>query len=85
MWRCICRTATPSSPATPWSRSPPPYTALTGPRVVAGAATADEKQAINSLDAIEATDATHVLPGHGDPWGRGVGRAVAAARRNGMA
>ena len=43
-----------------------PYTALTGPRVVAGAATADASQALNSLEAIGATDARHVLPGHGD-------------------
>ncbi len=62
-----------------------PYTALTGPRIVAGAATADERQALASLDVIEATGAKNVLPGHGDPWDRGVGRAVASARRNGMA
>lgn len=62
-----------------------PYTALAGPRVVAGAATADEQQALASLDAIADTDAQHVLPGHGDPWGRGAARAAEAARRNGMA
>lgn len=62
-----------------------PYTALTGPRVVAGAATADASQALNSLEAIGATKARHVLPGHGDPWNRGAARAAAVARRNGMA
>lgn len=62
-----------------------PYTALTGPRLVAGAATADASQALNSLDAIAATEAHHVLPGHGDPWDRGATRAVEVARSNGMA
>lgn len=62
-----------------------PYTALRGPRLVAGAATADEDRALASLDTIAATGARHVLPGHGNPWSRGAGRAVQAARRNGMA
>ncbi|AGF73777.1 MBL fold metallo-hydrolase [Corynebacterium halotolerans] len=62
-----------------------PYTAFTGPRLVAGAATADEAQALSSLDAIAATEARNVLPGHGNPWTRGAGRAVEVARRNGMA
>ncbi|NMB23311.1 MAG: MBL fold metallo-hydrolase, partial [Corynebacterium sp.] len=62
-----------------------PYTALTGPRLVAGAATADASQALNSLEAIGATDAKYVLPGHGNPWSRGAARAAAVARRNGMA
>lgn len=62
-----------------------PYTARPGPRLVAGAATADREQALASLDAIGATGATHVLPGHGDPWGGGAARAAEVARRNGMA
>lgn len=62
-----------------------PYTALSGPRLVAGAATADETQALSSLDAIAATEARNVLPGHGDPWTRGADKAVEVARRNGMA
>ncbi|WP_460980156.1 MBL fold metallo-hydrolase, partial [Pseudactinotalea suaedae] len=41
-----------------------PYTALTGPRVVARAATADVTAALASLDAIEETGAALVLPGH---------------------
>ena len=61
-----------------------PYTALVGPRLVAGAATADGNQAAASLDAIAETGAQHVLPGHGNPWDRGAGRADDAARRNGM-
>ena len=61
-----------------------PYTALVGPRLVAGAATADGNQAAASLDAIAETGAQHVLPGHGNPWDRGAARAAEAARRNGM-
>lgn len=61
-----------------------PYTALVGPRLAAGAATADGDQALASLDAIAETGAQHVLPGHGNPWGRGAARAAEAARRNGM-
>ena len=62
-----------------------PYTALSGPRLVAGAATADESRALASLDAIAETDARRVLPGHGMPWTRGARKAAEIARRNGMA
>ncbi|ASE11086.1 glyoxylase-like metal-dependent hydrolase (beta-lactamase superfamily II) [Kocuria rhizophila] len=62
-----------------------PYTGLTGPRVVAGAATADAQMALTSLDAIAATRATVVLPGHGDPWRLGAQRAAYQARANGVA
>lgn len=53
-----------------------PYTAGTGPRIVAGAATKDSAQALSSLDALRATGATHVLTGHGTPWHRGIALAV---------
>lgn len=59
-----------------------PYTARSGPRIVAGAATASSER---SLDALEATRATWVLPGHGEPWGGGAGRAVQLARQVGAA
>ncbi|MDO4918675.1 MBL fold metallo-hydrolase [Kocuria sp.] len=62
-----------------------PYTGLTGPRIVAGAATADAQMAVASLDAIAATGATTVLPGHGDPWRLGAERAASRARVNGVA
>src|SRR3954454_20551361 len=45
-----------------------PYTAAAGPRIIAGAATADREQALVSLDAIRSTGARTLLPGHGDPW-----------------
>ncbi|BDI22480.1 MBL fold metallo-hydrolase [Herbiconiux sp. L3-i23] len=62
-----------------------PYTGRTGPRIVAGAATADSALALASLDALAATEARIVLPGHGEPWRAGVRSAVALARSAGRA
>lgn len=62
-----------------------PYTAHVGPRLVAAAATADPEAAARSLDAIEATGAQHVLPGHGEPWHGGAAAAAEAARVAGVA
>jgi glyoxylase-like metal-dependent hydrolase (beta-lactamase superfamily II) len=56
-----------------------PYTAQTGARIIAGAATADSEMALASLRALAATQARIVLPGHGEPWRAGIGAAVAAA------
>lgn len=53
-----------------------PYTGTTGPQIVASAATKDTRLALASLDAVAATGATTVLPGHGDPWTQGVDAAV---------
>lgn len=60
-----------------------PYTAWSGPHLVAGAATADSQMALRSLDAMAATGASTVLPGHGEPWTGGISKAVEAAKRNG--
>jgi glyoxylase-like metal-dependent hydrolase (beta-lactamase superfamily II) len=60
-----------------------PYTAAAGPRLVAGAATADFDRALRSLDALEATGATTVLAGHGGSWRGGVAVAAGQARRVG--
>ena len=57
-----------------------PYTGFRGPRIVAGAATANSRQALESLDALAATGARVVLPGHGEPWRDGVDGAVLRAR-----
>jgi len=57
-----------------------PYTGRTGPRLVSRAATADSARARASLDRIAATDARTLLPGHGQPWSDGVGRAAELAR-----
>jgi glyoxylase-like metal-dependent hydrolase (beta-lactamase superfamily II) len=60
-----------------------PYTARTGPRIVAGAATADSALNLASLDALAATGAEIVLPGHGEPWTGGAAEAVRRARAAG--
>lgn len=60
-----------------------PYTGTTGAQVVSAAAAADLTEAFRSLDALGATDAGTVLPGHGDPMRTGIRAAVMAARRAG--
>ena len=60
-----------------------PYTAERGPKIVAGAATADSARNLSSLDALAETGATTVLTGHGDAWRQGASEAVARARRAG--
>ncbi|GIG37568.1 MBL fold metallo-hydrolase [Cellulomonas pakistanensis] len=62
-----------------------PYTGRTGPRIVAGAATADSALNLASLDALAATGADVVLPGHGEPWTGGAAEAVRLARAAGPA
>jgi glyoxylase-like metal-dependent hydrolase (beta-lactamase superfamily II) len=62
-----------------------PYTARTGPRLVARAATADVERNTRTLDALVATGARRVLTGHGDPWTEGVETAAAQARAAGAA
>lgn len=60
-----------------------PYTARVGPRIVAGAATADSARNLASLQAIADTGARTVLPGHGEPWNGGAQGAVDRARAEG--
>jgi glyoxylase-like metal-dependent hydrolase (beta-lactamase superfamily II) len=62
-----------------------PYTGTPGPRLVARAATADSERAFASLEPLAATAAGTVLTGHGGPWREGIGKAVAEARRAGIA
>jgi glyoxylase-like metal-dependent hydrolase (beta-lactamase superfamily II) len=62
-----------------------PYTARPGPRLVAGAATADYERNLASLDALAETGAATVLTGHGPVWNGGAEAAVAEARRRGTA
>jgi glyoxylase-like metal-dependent hydrolase (beta-lactamase superfamily II) len=62
-----------------------PYTGRRGPRIVAGAATADSAANLRSLDLIVDTGAHLLLPGHGDVWRGDARDAVAAARRAGAA
>ncbi|MFY0409143.1 MBL fold metallo-hydrolase [Solicola sp. PLA-1-18] len=58
-----------------------PYTGRAGPQIVSGAATASSRQAKDSLGALAETGAGLVLPGHGEPWVRGIGPAADIARR----
>lgn len=60
-----------------------PYAGATGPRIVAGAATADSGWALRSLDALAAIEAGTLLPGHGEPWHQGTVEAVLQARAAG--
>jgi glyoxylase-like metal-dependent hydrolase (beta-lactamase superfamily II) len=57
-----------------------PYTARKGPRLVARAATVDSERNRTTLDALAATGARYVLPGHGPVWDGGAHAAVVAAR-----
>lgn len=57
-----------------------PYTGFPGPQIIARAATADTPRALASLDALAATRADIVLPGHGDPWRTGIQAAVDHAK-----
>jgi glyoxylase-like metal-dependent hydrolase (beta-lactamase superfamily II) len=60
-----------------------PYTGKTGPHIVSRAATANTERALASLDAIAATGAQRLLPGHGATWTAGVEAAVQRARAAG--
>lgn len=60
-----------------------PYTGRSGPQTVSAAATGDSRQAVASLDALEATAAQFVLPGHGLPFTGGVAAAAQRARQRG--
>ncbi len=62
-----------------------PYLNKPGPRIVAGAATADSERALQSLDALAALDADVALTGHGDPYRGDLRAAVAQARATGPA
>lgn len=62
-----------------------PYTARTGPRLVARAATVDSDRNLRTLDALRDTAARTVLVGHGEPWTGGVESAVVLAREAGAA
>jgi glyoxylase-like metal-dependent hydrolase (beta-lactamase superfamily II) len=64
-----------------------PYTARTGPRLVARAATADSERALASLDTLAGLrdGARTILTGHGKPWTGGIESAVQEAKREGAA
>ena len=61
-----------------------PLTGRTGPQIMPAALNRDTHQALRSLDALAASAAEMVLPGHGDPWTQGAGDAVRQAKQAGI-
>src|SRR5438309_9297572 len=57
-----------------------PLTGRSGAQLMPSAFNVSSEQAMRSLDAIAATGAEQVLPGHGEPWTDGAAAAVEAAR-----
>jgi glyoxylase-like metal-dependent hydrolase (beta-lactamase superfamily II) len=60
-----------------------PYTRADGPRIVAGAATADSARALDALDGLRPLAADVALCGHGDPWRGPLTEAVDRAQEAG--
>jgi glyoxylase-like metal-dependent hydrolase (beta-lactamase superfamily II) len=60
-----------------------PYTAENGPKIVAGAATADSERNLRSLDAIASAGAHTIVTGHGEPWKGDPAEAVRLAQQRG--
>jgi glyoxylase-like metal-dependent hydrolase (beta-lactamase superfamily II) len=54
----------------------------TGPQIIRGPHTEDPDLAVQSLEALAATNAETVLPGHGEPWSHGVKSAADIARKS---
>jgi glyoxylase-like metal-dependent hydrolase (beta-lactamase superfamily II) len=61
-----------------------PLTGRRGPQIMPSGLNRDSQQALGSLDALTATQADLLLPGHGDPWEGEVAEAVRTARRQGV-
>ncbi len=62
-----------------------PYTGRSGPCIVAGAATADSAQALQSVDALAGLDASVTLTGHGPAWRGTLAEAAERVRSAGPA
>lgn len=61
-----------------------PYTGVSGPQIVASAATQDTQEAMASLNILEQHAATTLLPGHGEPWFDGTPAALNHAQAVGQ-
>ncbi len=61
-----------------------PLTGRVGPQIMPSGFNSDTPAALASLEALLAVTADTVLPGHGEPWTRGVAEAVRAARSAGV-
>lgn len=57
-----------------------PFSGRTGPRTLPAFDNADHAAALDALDVAGRTGATHVLPGHGEPWHGAASEAAALAR-----
>lgn len=60
-----------------------PLTGRTGPQIMPTGFNQDSKLALQSLQALTTGAAQTVLPGHGEPWNRGVAEAVRLAEEAG--
>ena len=57
-----------------------PLTREKGPRLISDSLNSNPTQSRSSLDALGEVEARILLPGHGEPWTRGVPRAVTQAK-----
>ena len=57
-----------------------PMTGRRGPQVMPDGLNQSSQQALDSLERLERSGATVVLPGHGDAWREGIASATRAAR-----
>ena len=57
-----------------------PLTGRLGPQIMPSGLNEDTPEALRSLGRLDGMHARTLLPGHGDPWTRGVAEAVAAAK-----
>jgi glyoxylase-like metal-dependent hydrolase (beta-lactamase superfamily II) len=60
-----------------------PLTGRAGPQIMPSAMNEDTPQALRSLEALEDISAEVVLPGHGEPWTRGLDEALRLAQSAG--
>ncbi len=60
-----------------------PLTGRSGPQIMPSGLNRDTPQALRSIDLLDGIPADVILPGHGDPWSRGVGEAARLARAAG--
>ncbi len=58
-----------------------PFTGRHGPRTMPSMVNIDTAMAVRSLDYLKVARADVLLPGHGDPWKRGVEAAVESAKQ----
>ncbi len=60
-----------------------PLTGRLGPQIMPSGLNQDTPAALSSLEALGRVNAAMILPGHGEPWTKGVPDAIRAARNAG--